>query len=66
MDADVTIKVSFMTCLTVMYSVVFLTQRFDVASTSALVSTFTNAVVGVVTYNLAKRKLAKEKKGDEK
>jgi len=66
MDSDVTIKAIFMSCLTIMYCVTFLTQRFDLATISTLISSFTNAVVGVVTYNLTKKKYEKKlKEGSE-
>jgi len=63
---DAIIKLSFMTCLTIIYCVTFLTQKFDLATISTLISSFTNAVVGIVTYNLTKKKYEKKSEGGSK
>jgi len=62
MDSDVQIKLILAICMCFMYSVVFLTQRLDLASISALMTGFTNAVVGVFTYNYTKRKYTQSEK----
>lgn len=56
MDTDLRIKLVFAITLIVMYSIVFITQKLDFATISALLSAFTNAVVALFTYNLTKRK----------
>jgi len=56
MDGDVLIKLIFATSLTVMYSVLFIVLRPDIASAITIITAFTNALTGVIVRNLTKRK----------
>jgi len=55
-DADVMIKTILAASLTVMYGLVFVKYNLDTATLVALVSGFTNTLVGFFTYNFAKRR----------
>ena len=54
MDKDVKIKLIFAGSMTVIYSVLFLTQRIDIATAIALTTLFTNTITGVIVRNLSK------------
>ncbi len=62
MNSDVQIKLILAVSLCFMYAVVFLTQKLDLASVSALMTGFTNALVGIFTYNYTKRRYEQVRK----
>jgi len=55
MNDDVMLKLIFTSGMVILYVVIFLTQKLDVATASALASAFTNALVGFFAYNYVKR-----------
>jgi len=55
MDDDVKIKLIFTAGMVLFYAIVFLTQKLDTATASALVSAFTNALIGIFAYNYVKK-----------
>ena len=61
MRDDVIIKLILAIALCFMYGLVFLAQKLDIATVVSLVTAFTNALVGIFSYNLGKKK----KKRDE-
>jgi len=65
MDDDVKIKLIFAVVMVILYGVVFITQRLDTATVTAILTAFTNTVVGVFTYNLTKRKYKGGEDGKE-
>ncbi|MEM3414937.1 MAG: hypothetical protein QXS21_05420 [Thermoproteota archaeon] len=56
---DVYIKLIFVSGMVCVYGITFFTQRFDTATVSALLSGFTNALIGVFAYNWVKKKSSK-------
>ena len=56
MDDDVLIKLIFTGGMVSLYAIVFITQKLDTATVSALLSAFTNALIGIFTYNWMKRR----------
>jgi VIT1/CCC1 family predicted Fe2+/Mn2+ transporter len=56
MDSDVQMKLIFTGGMATIYSIIFLTQKIDVATVASLVSGFSNALIGVFAYNWAKSK----------
>jgi len=61
LDNDVVIKAIFGACLTVMYSVLFLTLHPDTATALAMITAFTNTLTGVFVRNLTQREKQKRK-----
>ena len=56
MDSDVQLKLIFTGGMVTIYSIIFLTQKLDVATVASLVSAFSNALIGIFAYNWAKSK----------
>jgi len=56
LDDDVEIKLVFTFGMVSIYAITFLTQKLDTATTSSLLSGFTNALIGLFAYNWMKRK----------
>jgi len=61
MDGDAVIKAIFGACLTIMYSVLFLTLHPDTATALAVITAFTNSLTAVIVRNLTQRKEEKKK-----
>jgi cytidylate kinase len=61
MDSDVQIKLIFTGGMVTIYSIIFLTQKLDVATVASIVSGFSNALIGCFAYNWARSK----KEGEE-
>ena len=68
MDGMEIVKALSILCLTTIYVVLFLTQSFDVAQSSAITAGATNGILAILTLNYAQRmrKYRIEEKGDEK
>jgi hypothetical protein len=62
MNSDVQLKLIFTGGMVTIYSIIFLTQKLDVATVASLVSAFSNALIGVFAYNWAK---SKKESGEE-
>jgi len=54
---DYVVKIIYGILLTIMYITVFLTQKPDIATITTLISGFTNALLGVLMYNIHRRKV---------
>jgi len=57
MDMDYLVKIVYGILLTIIYVTVFLTQPLNLATITTLVSGFTNALLGVLMYNIHRRKV---------
>jgi len=61
MDDDVKIKLIYTVGLTTIYAILFYRIPLDMAVVVTLVTTFTNALTGVITYNIGKRQAQKRR-----
>ena len=66
MDSDALIKLIFTGGMVSLYAIVFATQQLDTATVSALLSAFTNALIGIFAYNWMKRRTQQDEQQSQK